>query len=59
MGQSGERRQREGRLSRVCDGLERVGGAPVGGSPEQLAPFIRAVLTKWDKIIHDEGIQAD
>ena len=59
MGQSGEGRRREGRLSRLCDGLERVGGALVGGSPEQLATFIRAVLTKLDKIIHDEGIEAD
>ncbi len=43
----------------VRDRLERLGGEVVGGTPEQFAAFIRAEMSKWDKVIRGAGIKAD
>jgi len=36
------------------DGFE-----PVGGSPDQFAKFVRAEITKWEKIIETAGLKRD
>ena len=43
----------------VRDRLARLGGEVGGGSPEQFAAFIRAEMTRWDKVIQAAGIKVE
>ena len=33
-----------------------VGADPIGSSPEEFAPFLRAEVDKWRKVIRSSGI---
>lgn len=57
------------RLSREVDSLlkepetraklDSLGAVPVGGTPKQLADFIAAETTKWQKVVKDSGAKID
>jgi len=35
------------------------GSAPMGGTPEQFAQFLKAEHTRWGKVVRDAGIKPD
>lgn len=39
--------------------LDSLGAVPVGGTPKQLADFIAAETTKWQKVVKDSGAKID
>jgi len=39
--------------------LEGHGFAPVGGSPQQTAEYVKAEIVKWAKVVKDTGAKAD
>lgn len=50
------------RVLKLADFRERIvglGGQPVGGTPEELAAFIKSEITKWAKVISDAGVKAE
>jgi tripartite-type tricarboxylate transporter receptor subunit TctC len=40
----------------VREKMASVGADPIGSSPEQFAPFLRAEVDKWRKVIRTSGI---
>jgi tripartite-type tricarboxylate transporter receptor subunit TctC len=43
----------------VAARLAALGAGPVGGTPEQLAAFLRAELAKWTEVVKTAGIKAE
>ena len=43
----------------VREKMASVGADPVGSTPEQFAPFMRAEVDKWRKVIKTSGITVD
>ena len=43
----------------VREKMASVGADPIGSSPEQFAPFMRAEVDKWRKVIKSSGITTD
>ena len=41
------------------DWLVAQGADPVGGTPEELAAFVKAELVKYAKIVKDSGMRPD
>ncbi|MBI1989767.1 MAG: tripartite tricarboxylate transporter substrate binding protein, partial [Betaproteobacteria bacterium] len=50
------------RIMQVPEVRQRFSGdgfEPVGGTPDQFAKFVRAEITKWEKIIKTAGIKGN
>jgi tripartite-type tricarboxylate transporter receptor subunit TctC len=43
----------------VREKMASVGADPVGSTPAQFAPFMRAEVDKWRKVIKTSGITVD
>lgn len=43
----------------VAAQLEDIGAIPVGGTPRQMATFMKAQATRWERVIKDSGIKLD
>ena len=39
--------------------FQELGAEPMGGTPEQVAAYLRAEQEKWGKVIRDAGIKAN
>jgi len=46
-------------LPEVHEQLTKQGAEPVGGTPEEFSAFVKAEITKWDKVIKAAGIRGE
>ena len=45
--------------AKYLDQLLTQGADPIGGSPQELASFLRAEIDRWTKLIRQANIRAD